>query len=243
MSRVELAVSKDRELSAAELEKLYALARRRLLGEPMAYLLGRRDFYAHSFHVNPHTLIPRPETELLVDLALDFLPQGGVLFLDAGCGCGCIGLSLLAARPEWRGVLLDISSGALRCARQNAMEIAPRAMFAQGDFFNPPFPGSSLDLIVSNPPYIGRHELSRDQARALAFEPQSALFSDEEGLGHLKALAKEAMRCLKPGALCLAEHGASQREGAEAAFKSAGFRDIRYFDDLAGLPRCVAAAK
>lgn len=243
MSRLDLALNPDRELGEAERAELFSLVLRRCGGEPMAYITGIRDFYEHSFRVSPATLIPRPESEMLVELALSHLPYASVRFLDAGCGCGNIGLSLLAARPHWEGLLVDISREALEIARKNAMSIALRTIFVQADMGKLPVGAESLDLLVSNPPYIGLQEKGEVMADVLAFEPHCALFSPEEGFGHLQALAREAARCLKAGALLLVEHGATQQNRLKEILASNGFREISGYEDLAGLPRCVLARK
>lgn len=243
LSRLALALDKEKELSASDYDKIKALAARRARHEPMAYITGRKEFYEHEFIVTRDTLVPRPETELLVELALETAGPKPALFLDAGCGSGNIGLSLLAIRPSWRGILMDISEAALAAARQNALNIAPRAILLAGSMFSLPLPDESLDLLVSNPPYIGWHERGEVMKDALDFEPYSALFSAEQGFSHLKALGREGARCLKPGGSLIVEHGASQREGLLQIYKSFGFRELSVFDDLAGLPRCLLAVK
>lgn len=243
LSRLALALDKERELSPCDYDKIKALAARRARHEPMAYIIGRKSFYEHEFIVTRGALVPRPETELLVELALDIVGAKPAIFLDAGCGSGNIGLSLLAARPSLRGLLMDISGAALAVARQNALKIAPRAVLLAGSVFSLPLPDRSLDLLVSNPPYIGWHERGEVMKDALDFEPHSALFSEEEGFSHLKALGREGARCLKPGGSLIVEHGASQRDALLKIYKSLGFRETAVFDDLAGLPRCLLAVK
>lgn len=243
LSRLELALEPDRKLVPTEYEKARLLALRRSHFEPMAYITGYKDFYEHRFRVSPFTLIPRPETELLVELALAKASLGYARFLDAGCGCGNIGLSLLSARQNWQGLLLDKSAGAVKIAMENAARIAPQALFAQGDMFSLPVPDQSLDLLVSNPPYIGLQEKGNVMADVLAFEPHSALFSSEQGLGHLKALAAEAGRCLKTDGMLLVEHGSGQQQALLEIFRAHGFNELSAYNDLAGLPRCILARK
>lgn len=231
------------ELSPDDASRLLELARRRAAGEPLAYILGRKDFYEHTFIVSPATLTPRPETELLVDLALQRMPAGTILFVDCGCGSGCIGLSLLAQRPAWRGLLLDLSLPALRIASFNAAAMGLRPGLLQADIFHFPIRAGEIDLLISNPPYIGREERDSVMPEVLAFEPHEALFSGNGGFCHIEALACAAMRLLKPGGLLLFEHGATQASGSREILKKAGFADMEEHCDLAGKPRCAAARK
>lgn len=233
----------DDELSPHDVSRLRELVLRRAAGEPLAYILGRKDFYEHTFIVSAATLTPRPETELLVDLALRRMPAGEVFFVDAGCGSGCIGLSLLAQRPAWRGLLLDISLSALHIASLNAVEIAPSAGLLQADIFHFPVRDAQIDLLISNPPYIGREELDSVMPEVLAYEPHGALFSGNRGFRHIEALASLGMRVLKPGGLLLFEHGSTQAAGSREILEKAGFADMEEHCDLAGLPRCAAARK
>lgn len=232
----------ERELTPAEEEALRALADRRLRGEPMAYILGRREFYEHEFVVDPATLIPRPETELLVELASRLAP-GGAIFADLGCGCGCVGLSLLAIRRDSRGFLLDNSPGALKVARINDARLNTGATLVLGDIFALPFAPSSLDLIVANPPYVATEEEGEVCAETLAYEPRAALFSPEHGFAHALAIIRRARDSLRPGGWLLLEHGYRQQERILAELSAAGFGEIAGYRDLAGLPRYAAARK
>lgn len=243
LKRLELRLAPEKLLSKDELNLLWHLTKRRVRHEPMAYIIGQKGFYEHSFLVSPATLIPRPETELIVELALELLPRDEIFFVDAGCGCGNIGLSLLAARKKWQGLLLDQSVAALQISVQNATHIAPTAFFAQGNLSSLPCKDQSLDLIVSNPPYIGIQEQEELTPEVLAFEPHIALFSDAEGYGHLMALAKEAKRCLKEGGYLIVEHGAKQQQKLKRIFEREAFSQLDAYNDLASLPRCIVAKK
>lgn len=235
-------LSSSRTLSADEENRLEDLVQRRAAGEPMAYILGRKAFYEHEFMVSPATLVPRPETEMLVDLALGLLPESRIRFADIGAGSGCIGLSLMAKRPCWHGVLLDISGEALHVASRNASRIAANPCLIQGDMFNLPFRDNSLDLLISNPPYIAFDEFP-EMDRTLAYEPPSALFSGNEGLGHIQGLALEAKRVLRAGGLAIIEHGYLQSRKVCEILTDAGFMDVNDHNDLAGLPRCATGQK
>lgn len=243
LDRLRLALDADCELQSDLCKKLRQLVARRCAGEPMAYITGHREFYEHDFIVSRATLIPRPETELLVDLALDRVGDSDKLLLDAGCGCGNIGLSLLDKRPGWKGILLDKSLEALKISRQNAENIAPGAMLILGDMCSLPCADNSLDILVSNPPYISPDEKREVMPDVLAFEPSSALFSNKGGFGHLVALALEASRTLKPGGWLLVEHGATQQDRVMEIFAECQLHELSAHRDLSGLPRCVSARK
>lgn len=243
LDRLGCLLAADRELPGAAAEKLEQLCLRRQKGEPMAYLLGKKAFYKLEFAVNPHTLIPRPETEMLVEKSLELLPAQDVRFVDAGCGSGCIGISLLAERPRWQGILLEKSLPALAAAMLNDRNLGAGACFVAADMFALPFAPASLDLIVSNPPYIGREELAQVMPEVLAYEPRGALFSQNGGLAHLLALVEQAARLLRPNGWIVLEHGASQGPALTGALVAAGFADVCDYADLAGLPRCAAARK
>lgn len=226
---------------------LEELLRRRLSGEPVAYILGRREFYGRDFLVNPHTLIPRPETEHLIEAALDFF-QGrqDVRFLDLGTGSGCIAVTLSAERPSWRGVAVDISEGALRTARRNAgiCGTENRVDFLQADFTLPlPFAPGSFDLVVSNPPYISEEEYAGLDPGVRNFEPRSALVPGPSGLEHPRAVEAAARALLKEGGLLLMEHGYLQGEACRALCPDAYWMDRRTGRDLAGKERFLFAVR
>lgn len=231
-------LSSSRQLSSEEENRLENLAKRRAAGEPMAYILGKKAFYEHEFIVSPATLVPRPETEMLVDLALELLPASKIHFADIGTGCGCIGLSLMAKRPGWQGILLDISCETLNIASQNASRIAVNPCLIQGDMLHLPFRARSLELLLSNPPYIAFDEFP-ELDKTLAYEPSSALFSGNGGLEHIQGLALEAKRVLRPGGIAIIEHGYLQGRQVCEILTAAGFTDVRDHNDLAGLPRCA----
>lgn len=229
---------------AACLPVAESLARRRELGEPMAYILGRREFYGRGFAVSPATLVPRPETELLAELALKLLPPAPLLFADLGAGSGCLGLTLVLERPAWSGFLLEKSRPALEIAEKNRRNLAPcsGACLVRGDIFALPFGPETLDLIVANPPYIGRHEADEVCRESLAHEPPAALFSGNLGLAHIAAIAAQARSILRPGGLLLLEHGFRQGKSVRRLLAGAGFA-AETARDLAGLDRCAIGWK
>lgn len=235
-------LSLDKSLGPAPVSRLYFLAGRLAGGAPLAQVLGRREFYGREFAVDENVLAPRPETELLVDLALKFfVGRDDVVFADLGSGSGCIGLSLVLERPGWRGIMLDKSAKANAVAARNRKSLAAAAELAQGDIFSLPIGDACLDLAVANPPYIGPDETIMDCVRD--FEPPLALFSPNGGLAHLEACASAAARALKPGGIILLEHGASQGNAVQRLLRHADFEEICLYRDLAGLDRCCAARK
>jgi release factor glutamine methyltransferase len=219
-----------------------ALLGRRILGEPVARILGEREFYGRMFAVTGATLVPRPETELLAELALARLPAAGLVVADLGAGAGCLGISLCAERPGWLVVLADISAPALRVAADNAARhgVAERILPVQGDFCVPLFQPASLDCIVSNPPYISEAEYHTLSPAVRHFDPRCALVPGVSGLEHLRALALRSSEALRPGGLLLMEFGAEQGRAVEDLFRDrADWEEIRIHRDLAGLERCV----
>lgn len=230
-------------LSPQECEILYKLTERRAKGEPLAYILGKKGFYDHDFIVSNATLIPRPETELIIDLTLEIYQNDPITFADLGCGCGCIGLSLLARRKNWQGFLIDISCDALNIARLNKNKIAPQAHLVNADICNLPFKPSSISLIVSNPPYIDINDSDHVMRETLEFEPHLALFSSNNGLFHIEQVGIQAFTVLKPGGRLILEHGATQAKQVKKILAAIGFQKIEVFKDLANLPRCCMAIK
>lgn len=245
-TRVALLVHPDRELPPGAEDRLADLLRRRLRGEPVAYLLGWREFYGHAFEVNSATLIPRPETEHLVDEALARLPERAVRFADLGTGSGCLAVTLAVERPLWKGVALDISEDALDTARRNAerLEAADRLAFVCADFTQPGFwdAGSAgLHLVVSNPPYVSEAEYATLDPGVRDYEPKTALVPGSTGLEHPCAVVGAAWHILRPGGLLLMEHGAGQGAAARALCPPDRWRDVETGRDLAGCDRYLVA--
>jgi release factor glutamine methyltransferase len=213
-----------------------ALLTRRLAGEPAAYLVGTREFYGRPFQVSPDVLIPRPDTELLVELALARMPPGqAVEVLDLGTGSGCIAITLALERPLARVTAVDRSAAALAIAQRNAALLNARPEFLSSDWFDA-LAGRRFDLIVSNPPYIAAADphLARGDVR---FEPLTALAAGADGLDDLRHLIAAACKHLKPGGTLLLEHGYDQGAACCALFLQAGFAGVNTRKDLAGLDR------
>lgn len=247
IDKVALVAHSEEQVPSRAEEKLETLLRRRLSGEPVAYILGRREFYGRDFLVNAHTLIPRPETEHLVEAALDFFQdREEVRFLDLGTGSGCIAVTLAAERPSWKGVAVDVSDGALHMARLNAERCgtACSVEFLQADFTHPlPFSPRSFDLVISNPPYISEEEYAGLDPGVRNFEPRSALVPGPEGLEHPRAVEAAARALLKKGGLLLMEHGYLQGEACRALCPDAYWMDMRTGRDLAGKDRFLFAVR
>lgn len=231
-------IAHDRDaLDARCLHEFRALVSRRAAGEPVAYITGRREFFGIEFNVTPDVLIPRPETELLVELALRHIPADGPWrVLDLGTGCGCIALSIAMHRPQARLTATDCSQDALAVARENAAALGARHVeFAAGVWFAAVH-GSQFDLIVSNPPYVaaGNHCLEEGDLR---FEPRDALRSGAGGLDALHLVAAGAPAHLAADGWLLFEHGYDQGRACRAMLKAAGFAAVFTQRDLAGIER------
>lgn len=224
----------DDPLDPAQAAQFDALIERRASGEPVAYLIGEREFYGRSFRVTPATLIPRPETELLVEAALLRLPPAATV-LDLCTGSGCVAISLGLERPDCRVTATDLSADALAVARRNAAALGAAVAFHHGDLFAP-VAGQRFALIVSNPPYIAATDPHLDQGD-VRFEPRSALIGGADGLDLIRRLVRSAAAHLKPGGWLLFEHGFDQGTACRARLARAGFAHIQTLPDLAGLDR------
>jgi len=204
---------------------------RRLAGEPIAYLIGHRGFWRFDLAVTPATLIPRPETERLVELALERLPEGRPLRVaDLGTGTGAIALAMAFERPLAQVVATDASAAALAIAQGNARALGlSRVEFREGDWFGP-LAGERFDLIASNPPYIARDDAHLTQGD-LRFEPASALASGEDGLDDIRRIAADAPAHLRDGGWLLVEHGWDQGAAVREIFANAGLEEIETVQD------------
>ncbi len=219
------------------------LIQRRMSGESVARIIGDKEFYGLAFALNAATLEPRPDTELLVDLAIKALPQGGKL-LDLGTGTGCIPIAILANRPDARALASDLNPQALNMARQNAErhEVTQRLDFAQGDWFGAlGQTADRFDLIVSNPPYIASAVIDTLSPEVKAFDPMLALDGGPDGLGPYRIIVAQSGAHLKPGGQVLVEIGYDQGEAVAALFAEHGFADIGVHKDLNGIDRVISA--
>ena len=227
--------SLDRDLTTGELARLDQGIAARAAHQPVAQIVGFRDFYAHRFHVTRDTLDPRPETEVLVDAALA-LPWSSVL--DLGTGTGAILISVLATRPGTRGVGTDISGAALEVARRNAGEIGVPAEFIRADWYDGV--AGRFDLIVSNPPYIAADEMAGLFPDVRDWEPHGALTDGADGLTAYRAIAAKAGDYLNPGGHVLVEIGPTQAGAVGAFFADAG-AETQVIHDLDGRDRVILA--
>ncbi|MEW5893926.1 MAG: peptide chain release factor N(5)-glutamine methyltransferase [Pseudomonadota bacterium] len=228
-------VAHGRDRLAGELvQKIETLFRRRCAGEPVAYIIGRREFYGRAFQVGPAVLIPRPETEHLVEAALKrAAPDARVL--DIGTGSGCIAITLKLERPDLKVTAVDVSSEALAIARTNAEDWHAQVEFIESDLFSA-LDERRFELIVSNPPYIPEADPHLAQGD-LRFEPRGALAAGPDGLDAIRRIVEQAKTHLAPGGWLLFEHGYDQGEAVQGLFRAAGYAEVFLEQDLAGQPR------
>lgn len=219
--------------------------RRRAEGEPVSRILGRRGFHAIELEIDPHVLDPRPETELLVHLAIEALPQGGRL-LDLGCGSGAIVLSVLAARPDATGVGVERSPGAAACTRRNAIRLglSGRLQLVEADWSTLPVAAlGPFDVVASNPPYIPTADIPGLQPEVHRHDPHEALDGGADGLAALREIATIAARLAAPGGIVATEIGCGQAAAVERLFNRPEYTDVQGHKDLAGRERVVAARR
>jgi release factor glutamine methyltransferase len=233
----------DAQLQEPQLARYRQLVARRAEGEPVAYLTGRREFWSLDFEVSRATLIPRPETELLVEQALAGLPADRALRVaDLGTGSGAVAVALARERRRWRLCAADRSDAAIEIARRNAARLqAPGIDFLVGDWSSA-FADRSLDAIVSNPPYVAEQDphLAQGDVR---FEPRTALAAGAQGLDDLARLIQDAARVLKAGGWLFLEHGGGQSAAVRTLLNKLDFKGIATLRDLAGLERVTRAHK
>lgn len=226
-------------LEAAQALSYADLCARRLAGEPVAYLTGSKEFYGLALAVDARVLDPRPDTETLVDWALEHMPTHGhaaCRVVDLGTGSGAIALALQSQRPAAGIWAVDASADALAVARANAQRLALPVHFAHGSWLQPLAGQAPFDLIVSNPPYIRDAD---PHLAALTHEPLSALASGEDGLVDIRAIIAQAPARLAAGGWLLLEHGWDQAEAVAGLLRQAGFAEVRHRHDLAGIARCT----
>jgi release factor glutamine methyltransferase len=235
LSRVQLITRADQPLGADEAARLDALVQRRLAGEPIAYIVGKREFFGLDFAVSEAVLIPRPDTELIVELALERLPPQGRL-LDMGTGSGAIAVAVAHTRPDAQVTALDLSEAALAVARNNAATNGARVRFLQSDWFSALGADERFELIASNPPYIAADDEHLAQGD-LRFEPTGALTDHADGLSALRSIVEGSPRHLLPGAWLLMEHGYDQAASVRALLDAAGYGEVQSWRDIAGIER------
>jgi release factor glutamine methyltransferase len=246
MSRLELLLGLDEPITEEDGLRIFERVRRRARGEPLACIRGIKEFYGRDFFVSSDVLIPRPESECLVDLALSlFGPEEGFRFADLGTGSGCLGISLACERPFALGVGTDTSWPAVRVARRNALRhglggrfdvtLAPLGSCLKSGFF---------EAVLSNPPYLSEAEMASLSPEIRCFEPRQALFGGGDGLQVSLQVLASASRLLKPRGVLLMETGPAQVNGLLEAARASGFcQELRIHRDLAGKERVLLARR
>ena len=242
--RAYLLAHPEAALSESNLAQFETLLKRRELGEPIAYITGQREFYGLAFSVTPDVLIPRPETELLVELALEHIPQNKQMrILDLGTGSGIIGITLAKLRPLAHLTAVDASREALVIARRNASALGtPNITFIESNWFSALDKLSRFELIVANPPYVAENDLHLQQGD-VRFEPISALTAGPDGLDAIRHIAQTSLRFLHVSGRLLFEHGCDQEGLSQALLDALGYGDIACYPDIGGQPRVSGGKK
>lgn len=236
LSRTQLFTHDQTSLPPAQAAHLSALVARRARGEPVAYLVGRREFWSLPLAVSPATLIPRPETERLVERALARVaPQAAATVIDAGTGSGAVALAIAHERRRAHVIATDVSADALALARANAQRLQIAVAFCRADWLAP-FAHGSVDVIVSNPPYVAAGD-PHLQTGDVCFEPAAALVGGADGLEAIRRLAAAARTALRPGGWLLVEHGYDQGAAAAEALRAHGYAAVTGYRDDAGCDR------
>lgn len=239
MPRSYLFAHPEDELDEDAVARLETTVQRRVSGEPMAYISGLKEFWSLELMVTPATLVPRPETEILVDRALGQIPRrADWSILDLGTGSGAIALAIASDRPLCAVTATDISADALAVAKQNARQLnLANVEFLLGDW-TAPVAGRTFRIIVSNPPYVSEGD---PYLEALQAEPGLALAAGPLGLEAIETLARDCLSIIDAEGMLFLEHGAEQREAVDAILTACGWKSIRCYDDYAGLPRVTSA--
>ena len=237
LTRVGLITGSERTLTGDEAARLAALVERRLGGEPIAYIVGQREFFGLPFQVGPAVLIPRPDTELVVELALERLAPlpAPARLLDMGTGSGAIAVAIAHTRPDALVTALDVSDAALAVARANAAANGASVRFVRSDWFAA-LDDEEFDLIVSNPPYIAAGDAHLAQGD-LRFEPSGALTDHADGLSALRTIIEGAGTHLVAGGWLLLEHGYDQAQAVRTLLSDAGYAEVQSWRDLGNIER------
>ncbi|HEY3929564.1 MAG TPA: peptide chain release factor N(5)-glutamine methyltransferase [Candidatus Koribacter sp.] len=232
----------ERELTADEQSRYDEAIRRRCTGEPAQYITGHQEFYGRDFLVTPAVLIPRPETEHLIEAALEIFPRDGRLsILDVGTGSGCIAITLAKEFLRTRVMAVDISPEALEIAQANAARLEAQVEFRQSDLLSAIEPARQFDVVVSNPPYVGECEADKVQKQVRDFEPHIAVFGGHRGMDIIHRLVPQVREHLKPNGWFLMEIGYSTADPVHEAMRD--WQDFKVIPDLQGIPRVVVARK
>lgn len=255
IERIQLYLKFDQPLKEDEIERCREYVRRRTAGEPVAYILNSKHFYGNEFFVDSRVLIPRPETELLVEMAIEELKSlasksshENLYVLDMGAGSGCIGLSILKREAAVQATLVDAYSGPLEVIKLNAdrLEVIDRATLIQSkaqDLLKEQAElKSKFQIVLANPPYIGRDDVNVEP-EVKKYEPETALFAGDQGLAEIKSWLPTAVDCTHDGGLLIFEMGWKQGPEVAEIFKAAGLSDVKIHKDLAQLDRFVSGRK
>jgi len=228
-------------LSLAQKHAIKLAVRRRQRGEPIAYLLGQQEFWSLTFAVNSAVLIPRPETELLVQLLLEKYIHETIKVVDLGTGSGAIAVALASERPAWQLIATDYCQDALQLAEQNRHRHGLQNLeLRQGDWCHAFRHSECFDVIVSNPPYLSCHDPHLQSELGLRFEPKIALIAEENGLNHLVAIIRQACNYLREGGELFLEHGHEQSALVSQAFYKYGYHSLQQYEDLSGHQRVTS---
>jgi release factor glutamine methyltransferase len=247
VDRIRLVIDRERPLSSTELGRFRELVRRRRAGEPVAYIRGRREFFGLEFRVDPRALIPRPDTETLVDVALERTRRRDLFgrAVDLCTGSGCVAIAFARERPTWRVTGVDIDPEAVALARENALRLGalPTVSFRVGDLFRALREGERFDLVTANPPYIPTSEYEALPPMIHDFEPRVALDGGADGLLVTARLIADAPAHLAPGGLLAVEVAWDQAEHVAELMRQAGLVDIGRYRDYAGIERVVSGRR
>lgn len=241
INAVDIYAYPERKVASDKVEEFKQLLERRLRKEPVAYILGEKEFYSRPFIVSPDVLIPRPETEILVEEALKVAKNvSHPLVVDAGTGSGCIAVTISCECENAQIFATDISLEALLVAGANSKRhrVVEKISLVRTDFLNS-FKEESIDLALSNPPYITESDFSKLESNVKDFEPKESLLGGEDGLDCMRKIVHQAGRVLKNGGWCIVEVGDSQSENVSKIFDYIGFRDISSVRDLSGIERVI----
>jgi len=247
-TRTWLATWSDQPLSETDVLAFNLLLKRRLSGEPIAHITGSREFWSLELHISKDTLIPRPETELMVEQILELYPQSSnIKLLDLGTGSGAIALAVASERPNWSIIATDQSTAALKIARLNAQRLELHNInFVSGNWFEAlnhlPPENQLFDIIASNPPYIPQSDPHLSQGD-IRFEPLSALASGADGLDDIRLICKQALTHLTPEGMLILEHGYDQKSEIHNIFQLLTYKNICQYSDLAKQPRISSGLK
>lgn len=242
-TRIKLFMELKRELGSTELASFKELVRRRRAREPVAYILGVREFYGRPFRVDPRVLVPRPDSETLVEVALERTRHVSMSMfaLDLCTGSGCVGTTLARERPTARLLGTDVNDAALVVAQDNALRLgAYNIAFARSDLFDAVSEDSAFDLVTANPPYVSTAEVGDLASEIRLHEPHLALDGGPDGLSMIRRIVADAPRHLRPGGVLALEVGAGQALAVSAFFAAEHFQEIRSTRDLGGIERVVS---